>query len=228
MLASVIIDESNWRYINTNIDKIKKKHFPDRNAEDVEIHVKDMLKRTGVYKRVPRAKIYCFLEDIFKFVSDPSTPLNIIGSIIQKERIYPRVDMELWSYTFVFERFNAYLATDDKSSTHSARRHGIVIIDNEKYMMNQRLHNKLSKLLKSGTKYSNMDHIIEEPFFTDSRWRNLSQICDCISYCIRKKYRKHNPDNSFTKNWLEYYSMIEKKFHSKDGRYHRYGLKIFP
>jgi len=82
-------------------------------------------------------------------------------------------------------------------------------------------------MLNKGTHYSQLGYLIEDPLFTDSKWRNLSQVVDCIAYCIRKKYRNNN-DNKHTRNWEKYYSLIESKFHNKDGNYLRYGLKIFP
>ena len=101
-----------------------------------------------------------------------------------------------------------------------------MIMDTEGHKKDQKLRNKLSGMLFDGTRYSELDYLIEDPLFTDSKWRNLSQVVDCVAYCIRKHYRE-NTSSIHTTKWLEYFSKIEKKFHNKNGYYLRYGLKIF-
>ena len=227
VLASVIIREDDWRYVDGRINEIKKKHFPGRDPDSVELHVKDMVDHNGVYEYMDVGKIHSFLDDVFEFLSDAKTPLVIIASLIKKNKIYPKVDMELWNYKFVFERFDLYMAKNGSIDTN-VHGCGVVIIDDEKGGMNQALYNKLAALLRTGTGYVRLEHIVEWPFFTDSKRRNMIQICDCVSYCIRKKHRSGNMDNFSTRRWQKYYSMMEKKFHSKNGKYLGYGLKIFP
>ena len=230
VLAAVIVDECDWHYVDDGINKIKKNYFADYKPENVDLHVRKMINHDGIYKRVSMNKVYSLLDDVFGFISNSNTPLNIIASLIKKEKMHPKVDMKLWNYRFIFDRFNLYMVAKDGYPDHARiRKQGIVIIDNEKYAMNQKLHDKLSGLLlKSKTAHPKSDRIVEKPFFSDSKLRNLIQISDCVSYCIRKKYRTGNLDNFSTKRWQKYYSMIENKFYSKDGKYLGYGLKIFP
>ena len=82
-------------------------------------------------------------------------------------------------------------------------------------------------MLRYGTKYSQLGYIIEDPLFTDSKWRNLSQLVDCVAYGIRKKHRTNTASFHIT-HWDKFYTLIEKKFDNLDGSYINYGLKIFP
>ena len=166
----------------------------------------------------------------FDLISQDRTHLTIIASLIQKSKLKKRIDLEVWGHRMLFERLNTFINQQNQYLLQAGNPHEycIMIIDSEGNIKDQKLRNKLIGMLASGTRYSKLDFLIEDPLFTDSKWRNLSQVVDCIAYCIRKKYRENNHDTIHTKKWLEYFSKIESKFHNKNGYHLRYGLKIFP
>ena len=100
-------------------------------------------------------------------------------------------------------------------------------MDSEGPVKDQNLRKKIYPMLRYGTMYSKLSYLIEDPLFTDSKWRSLSQLADCIAYCVRKKHRQNKP-SFHTKHWLGYFSKIESKFDNKNGRYLGIGLKVFP
>ena len=108
--------------------------------------------------------------------------------------------------------------------------YGIMITDSEGTKKDQRLRNKLIGMLRGGTDFSRLEYIIEDPLFTDSKWRNLSQLVDCVAYGIRKQHRMNNPLTNFTIQWQAIYRKIETKFDRNPltGSYMNYGLKKFP
>lgn len=230
VLASVTVNEHQWYYMKQEIEKIKKIHFPDTDLEDIEFHAKDMINHTGIYKELSWDKIYAIFDDFFEFIVSDTTHLTIIASLIRKQQLRKKIDVEVWSHRFVFERLNEYLIHQNELLAEAGNPHeyGIMIMDSEDKKKDQKLRDKLTDMLSNGTLYSQLGFLIEDPLFTDSKWRNLSQVVDCVAYCIRKKYRNNNTENFHTKKWEKYYSMIEKKFHTKNGQYLRYGLKIFP
>ena len=227
VLAAVLVKSAQWRRISDGIDGIKRRHFADHDPKDVEIHVKDMLNRSGIYRAVTLDEIYSFLYDVFRFISDHDTPLHIIASIIRKRELRTRIDPEWWNYKFVFERLDSYLGGDRSAAGGGPGGQGIAIIDGDEGRAAE-LHNKLSGMLAEGTENSRLSHIVERPFFTDSRLRNVSQISDCVSYCVRRSHGRHAYNRLHTPHWQRFYAMIEGKFHSKDGDYKGYGLKVFP
>ena len=83
-------------------------------------------------------------------------------------------------------------------------------------------------MLIDGTLYSTLDYLIEDPFFTDSKWRNLSQLVDCVAYCVRRKYMvKQSPQKKNV--WDRQFEIISNRFDkSVTGSYDGYGIKIFP
>lgn len=229
VVASVTVNEHQWYFMRNEIEKIKKKHFPDLLPENVEFHAKDMLNLEGIYKGLKWEKIYEIFDDFFNFITNDTTHLTIVASLIKKKELRKKIDLELWGHRFLFERLNTYLNIQNEFLAQAGNPHeyGIMIIDTEGFKKDQKLRNKLVGMLSDGTYYSELDYLIEDPLFTDSKWRNLSQVVDCVAYCIRKHYRDNTPSIHTTK-WSEYFSMIEKKFHNKNGYYLRYGLKIFP
>ena len=229
VVASITVNEHQWYYVRGKIEEIKKKHFPHLSPEDVEFHAKDMINRTGIYRKLEWTKIYEILDDLFKIITDSETHLTIIASLIVKSELRKKIDLEEWGYRFVFERLNSYLDEQNEflANTGMPHEYGIMIMDTEGHKQDQKLRDKLSGMLNNGTLYSKLDHLIEDPLFTDSKWRNLSQITDCVCYCIRKHFRK-NSDNIHKENWNRYFELIEPKFHRKGDNYRGYGLKIFP
>jgi hypothetical protein len=102
-----------------------------------------------------------------------------------------------------------------------------MITDSEDLKQDQRFRTRLFQSVRSGPFYSHLNNLIEDPLFTDSKWRNLSQLVDCIAYCIRKQYRP-NTESVHTHYWQHYYEKLESKFDNPFGSYKGYGLKIFP
>ena len=226
VVASVIINDNEWHHMNKEIRDIKVKHFPDLHPDGVELHVKEMLNHTGIYKGMSLNATYSILNDLFEFISTKEIDLKIIGTVTDK-RIKRSRDVETFGYIPVFERFNCYLAQKNESfkKAREMPEHGIVIIDSAG-IKDQKIQSKLVPILKKCTSRSNFNYLITNLLFTDSRWDNMIQTVDCIAYCIRKCHRTNNTDDIHLRHWQKYYSMLEHKFYSKDGQYDVHGLKM--
>lgn len=196
---------------------------------EVEIHAKDMLNRHGIFKDLKWEQIYAIFDDVFRYVSLSDSALTIIAVVIDKKKLQRNQDIETWAYRLMFERINRFVERQNEL-LHAAQyfhQYGIMILDSEGEKKDQKLRRKLYSMLKDGTFYSKLTCLIEDPLFTDSKWRNLSQLVDCIAYCVRKKFRQ-NTDSEHTKHWDEYFKLIESKFDAPFGKYEGYGLKVFP
>lgn len=104
--------------------------------------------------------------------------------------------------------------------------YGIMIMDTEGITKDNNLRKKLFPMLRQGTYYSNLETLIEDPLFTDSKWRNMSQLVDCVAYCIRRKYRTAVSPSIYSPPWDHYFTQIESKFDSPAGNYRGYGLNF--
>jgi hypothetical protein len=236
VLTSIITQESQWQYIDNKVKEIKLKHFPNLPDTDVEIHAKDMLNRDGLFNGMKWEEIYAIFGDVFNFIADDGTQISILAVLIEKSRLRKKIDIELWAYRLLFERINRFLERQNVKLIQAQLAHqfGILITDSTGLKQDQTLRTKLYGMLKGGTLYSKLNYLIEDPLFTDSKWRNLSQLVDCVAYCIRKQFRKtnveYNPDMQWdhNKHWQTYYKRMEIKFDNPHGSYYGYGLKIFP
>jgi len=228
-LASVTTSERNWQVLENKIKQIKFKHFPSLPDTEVEFHAKEMMNHEGIYKHLDWTIIYSIFDDIFNYVSDPETEIVIISTLIMKQNLRKKVDVETWAYRMLFERLNAYLERRNEQLLQAQfpPEYGIMITDSEGPKKDQNLRQKLFGMLRNGTLYSRLDYLIEDPLFTDSKWRNLSQLVDCIAFCIRRQFRS-NPNNHHKPHWDKYYKQVITKFDTVNGNYRGYGLKIFP
>ena len=228
VLSAVIINERDYQRIDNGLRQIKIKYFPNLSAEDIEIHAKDMLNRDGVFQNLNWDIIYAIFTDVFDFISDVATKLTIISVVMIKYRIWNKsLDLESWGHKLLFERFNLFTKEKNRYNTENFQPNEfcIMITDTEGLVKDQHLRKKLIPILKNGTN----SNLIEDPLFTDSKWRNLSQLSDNIAYCVRKRFRINKP-SFHTTNWERYFKKIEIKFDAnpQTGDYIGYGLKIFP
>ena len=229
VLATIMTNEEDWQRIDNGVKQIKLKHFPSLPDEDVELHAKDMLNHDGIFQQMSWDYIYAIIDDVFDLISQNDTKLRIIGILIDKKRLRRSIDIETWAYRLLFERINRFLERENLLLIQKQHppQYGIMIMDSEGVTKDQKLRKQLLTVLRYGTMYSESHYLIEDPLFTDSKWRNLSQLVDFIAYCIRKKYRKNTP-SFHTSKWESYYAKMAPKFDSPFGSYHGYGLKIFP
>jgi hypothetical protein len=229
VLTSAIINESNWQSIDNGIRAIKLSHFPNLPDPDVEFHAKDMMSHIGVYGAIKWNDIWSTLDDLFSFLSDPKTEICIISVVIDKTKLRHDKDIETWAYRLLLERINKYIDRQNVQlvqSNHTPQ-FGISIIDSCGLRGDQRLKNKVYSMLRNGTMYCKLEWLIEDPLFTDSKWRNLSQIADCVAYSVRRHLRKGTKTFK-DPHWTAYYNQIQVKFDAPNGSYMGYGLKIFP
>lgn len=230
VLTATITNEMNWQYIDNGIRAIKLKHFPTLPDSEIEFHVKDIVSHTGIYSVVTWKNIWLIFNDVFDFISDDKTVLCIISVIIDKTKLRKDKDIETWAYRLLLERLNKFIEKKNEELIYAGnfQQFGIMICDSYGFKADQKLRNKLYSMLKTGTLYAKLECLIEDPLFTDSKWRNLNQLSDCISYCIRRHFRKGTKTFK-DPYWDAYFNKIEKKFDTdENGSYIGCGLKIFP
>jgi len=229
VLASIITNEVNWQHIDNGVKQIKLKHFPNVSDEHVELHAKDMMNRDGIFKHLTWDKIYVILDDIFNLIADTDTKISIHSVLIDKTKLRRDKDIEVWGHRLLFERINTFIDRQNETLLEAGyfQEYGIMITDSEGVVKDQKLRTKLIDMLRHGTYYSQLNWLIEDPLFTDSKWRNMSQLVDCVAYGIRKHHRT-NTLSIHTTHWENYYKKIEIKFDNVNGSYNGIGFKKFP
>jgi hypothetical protein len=229
VLASIITNEVNWQSIDNGVKQIKLKHFPTVSDSQVELHAKDMVNRDGIFKHLTWDKIYAIFDDVFNFIAHADTEISIHSVLIDKTKLRKDKDIEVWAHRLLFERINTFIHRQNEMLLEAGhfQEYGIMITDSEGEKKDQKLRSKLIGMLREGTHYSQLNWLIEDPLFTDSKWRNMSQLVDCVAYGIRKHHRINTP-SLHTTHWEDYYKKIETKFDSVNGSYFGIGFKKFP
>lgn len=231
VLASVIINESNWQFIDQKINEIKQKHFPSYPLDQVEFHVKDMMNKTGIYNGRKIGEIFDILDDIFNLITNNPNCFCVIASYIDKPRVYEHVNMETWAFRLLIERIDLYLnkMNDMHIKNKNPLQYGMMIIDSVDESFDNKIRKKVSNMMKHGTLYLTLQYLIEEPIFIDSKWRNLSQLTDCVAYCIRRYYKHPVSKGYIQQKWVNYFTLINPVIDADaNGNILGYGIKIFP
>ncbi len=234
VLSAIIVNESNWSVVENKVKEIKLKFFPNIPDTDVEFHAKDMENNSGIYSKMKHDKILEIFESLyglFRNDDDSDFPVNLISVVVQKRGLKKtNLDIEAWAHRLIFERLNLFIKKRNQLAVMNGKyvEYGLMIEDTEGIKKDKKRWNKFRVMLTDGTLYSKLEYLIEDPFFTDSKWRNLSQLVDCVAYCVRRKY-KSNQSQAKKIVWDKYFEYISHKFDkSEKGSYEGYGIKIFP
>ena len=151
---------------------------------------------------------------------DCKSNITLINVIIFKDLLKDK-DLSLtlmeYSWTFITERFEHFLKQQPADSNN-----GLIFIDSSQKIPESEIKSVLYSLVREGSMWQNIDHVIEEPIFTRSHLRNLIQLADMIAYVIYRHYYKK--DVKF-KEWFE--SLVAKMYQPY-GSIHGYGIKEFP
>jgi hypothetical protein len=140
------------------------------------------------------------------------TFVRIFAECIDKSSCREKQPLELYEQAFlqVVTRFEAFLEAISKPK----RTYGLLIQDN-----NPTVAARLTKLMKHfhdfGTRYRNIEHIIETPVFVDSQLTGMIQIADVCAFAFRRFF-----DNGDTDLFDRIYSRIDRKGNTLVGARH--------
>jgi len=232
-LTTFIINDKNWQIVDNKVKALKIQSFPNLNDEDVELHASNIIHRGGIYHNLPWNEIFDLLQGCYGLIAEIDCAL--ISVIIRKDRVYPNIkarwDPEEWGYRLLSERICKYMEKKNEQLTlqNQPKEHGIMFIDSINRKYDKLLRNKILAFISRGTHYVQNKFIIEDPVFITSQYRNMSQLCDLVTFCIRKRFRDQNIDNEITRQFEKFYSIILPKFdRDENGTLDGCGLKIFP
>lgn len=232
-LSAVIIEDSNWSNLDTKVRIIKKKWYPQENADDVEFPASEMLASRGCHKGVSTETRFKVFKEIYELISNEK--VTIIGVIIDKLKIYPEkrknFDVEQWAYRLLFERLNKFCAKHNAKRILSGKSEELclMIIDSKSRSQDKRLRDKMLNFLRDGTYYAANKFIVEDPIFTDSKWRCISQLSDLVSYTIWRGFLKQGSNETLTKTFEGHFNLIKTKMDTDSkGNLMGCGLVVFP
>jgi len=223
VLAALSINESAWKRIDKKVTDLKSKFFPELDPDSFEFHTTDMMHRRGVFRSLSIETRLMIIEGLLMIVSE--TGCHISSVIVKKDELENSdLDVGMFSMKLLFERLCRFHDMANSKNSEEDEEYGILLIDsvNEKY--DNKLRVKIRELCKKGSGRTKNRYLIEDPIFVDSKYRHLSQLADCVAYCIRRKHRGdlNNPKDGET--FEKFYKIIEKGL----PKCKRCGIKVFP
>jgi len=209
VLAALSINESAWKRIDKMLVDLKLKFFPDIDPDSFEFHTTDMMHRRGVFKSLSIETRLMIIESLLNIVSEAGCHISSV--IMRKDELDNQdLDVGMFSMKLLFERLCRFHDRANSKNSEENEEYGILLIDsvNEKY--DNKLRIKIRELCKKGSGRIKNRYLIEDPIFVDSKYRHLSQLADCVAYCIRRKHRGdlNNPKDGET--FERFYEIIEK------------------
>lgn len=229
VLASLTINESAWKDVDSRVRGLKQKYFPHARYDEVEIHATDIFNHKGAFKNMSLEKRLAIFADVMTIISEVDCSISAI--LIRKDELRSKtLEIDAYALELLFERLCHYhnVANGENRMGGKDEQYGILMIDSVNPKYDNKVRVKVRSLFENGTKYEKNLYLIEDPIFVDSSYRHLSQLVDCVAYCIRRNFRKAEADERERKTFEEFFKMIEPKLLKNVSRSDVYGLKIFP
>lgn len=176
--------------------------------------VKKNYKHTEPYIHLTLQERKNFIEEIATCISQWGYA-RLFAECIDKvhfdpERTHRSVDEQ--AFEQVISRFEQYLQITD--GTSGQRNYGLIVHDNNETV--EKKHTLLMRNFhKKGTLWTNIERIIETPFFVDSQLTSMVQIADLCSYSLRR-YLENNETLLFDK----IYNRADRKYNAVVGIRH--------
>lgn len=105
--------------------------------------------------------------------------LYLLGEAIDKDCLSPGIDPVQECFTQIIGRFERFL------QSRRSKQWGLVTVDRNP-TQSDRLHEMLGEFQRHGTRWTNIDRVIEAPMFVDSSTSAGIQIADACAYALRR------------------------------------------
>jgi len=175
VLSAIIVHESTWRKTLDQLVVFRKQLRETKGLKlREEIHCTELINKP---KELVRIKRNDRLDIIKKCIDWLNNQENIKIFSIVKYKTNPNED--------VFDRtwFQLLYTFEKHLKSEQLKEKGIILSDNTD---GEKLRNLIRK--QRHEKNNNIDKIIEDPIFRDSRNSLLHQMNDVIAYCVRQNF----------------------------------------
>jgi len=154
ILASLTINESEWKDIDTRVRGLKQKYFPDADYHDIEIHATDIFNHRGAFKNMALEKRLDIFRDVMKIISEVDCSISAI--YIRKDQLKSdSIAIDTFAMEMLFERLCYFLnvANGNNRLNGNAEEYGILMIDSVDNKYDNKIRNKIRSLFDTGTSF---------------------------------------------------------------------------
>lgn len=183
----------------------------EKLASMPEGHKRDKLKTihraTDPYIHLTRQERSCLYEDGLDLVGDHDG-IRLFAEIVDKGHLN-QSDATQPALAQLVSRFDAFLKNYNKRSPRSPE-NGLLVMDKEPTRERQ-IENIFDEYRAEGHPWGKINHVIESPFFVDSRRANAVQLVDLCAYAVRRYVERGAVEGSFEEqNFLRIFHKFDR------------------
>jgi hypothetical protein len=144
--------------------------------------------------------------------------MTVFAVVIDKRKLHGHVDSQLLhkkAYELLLERIEHFMA--EFHSKHQA----VIVMDDTDKSLNRAISMKHAFFQREGNQNIHFNHIVEYPFFTDSKLSNGVQLADLCAYNIYRAFKTQDFKYAYFRELLPHFYKREKGEQLD-------GLKVFP
>jgi hypothetical protein len=225
VLVSVCIKAQNLRAVSTELFRLKRRIL-QRDQGDFEAKAKRLINR-GTFRNRPEKRE--FVESFFDMCRN--LPLVIFAEIMERPQSPPPTDIDFLPMQFrhLLYRINRLLDLEPEMDL------GAIFFDGDGSQYNG-LSVRFSNWLYRSRGGQSLVHLVDSPFFVDSRFTSGIQIADMVASVIRiyeenELFRCAPVGDAFLSAIARYYSIIRdktKNLETPSGDFTWYGFNRMP
>ena len=221
ILGGVIVHEKDWKPVEEKLVEVKQELLPELDPGEWELHAFDIWNSKGFFAKEELNVNLTKKQEIFSKIVDfiCKSDVTLVNVIIFKDRMRDKYMSPLpmkYSWIFMTERFEHFLNKKPPTTNN-----GLIFMDSSQKTPESEIKDVIWNLVRNGSPWQNISHVIEDPIFTRSHLRNLIQLADMVAYIVHRHYKG---DLRF-KGWFK---SLECKMYHHNGNTYGFGLKEFP
>ena len=228
VLAGFIISEHDWRKLDDSLKEAKVKHFPE--LEDIEIHTADIIHGKGEFQGKDILKRIKLLEEITNIIEQ--SEIKVFCVVMKKNNIFTSNIVFNMAYELLYERIAWNISHLNKGLIDAGEppQYAIIFMDGrDEGRMLRQIRNKVRNLILKGSDYDHSKMIIEDPIFSNSKWRGNIQLADTLAYAFNYENKKKKNNHKGLHDTIDkIFKIAIKKMIKSNTDFPAYCYKIWP
>lgn len=186
LLCALVVPESKWLPIETELQASIDRFFPSPRPADFEIHANELVNPRGFFRTFPVKHRLDFLADWMHIAA--RNDLRVIYRAIVKKRfarwlqetfgLGVLINPHVAAFPLVAQVVNTYLRSEPGAPL------GILISDENKDVEYD--VEKTIRILRGHSSHLRLSQVIEKGFFIESHKSLFLQLCDVCAFCARR------------------------------------------
>ncbi len=179
VLAGFLVNENDWRTLDNALKDLKEQHF--LGLKGIEVHTSDIVHAKRQFQKMAPKTRCDFLEAVAELIA--TSKIHTFAIVMKKHQIANDFVVCEYAHKFLYERISWNVAQlNSFLNTAGGNEQCAIIFFDECSNYNKQFIELVREMVAQGTEYQRNEKIIEDPIFTNSKWRGNIQIADTIAY----------------------------------------------